>query len=319
MQPTELPATVDLMSEHVAHCVKTEHICVCICTYKRPEMLRRLLGDLMKQATGGLFAYSVVVVDNDKLRTAEAEVASFAAKNFIPVRFFAEPEQNIPMARNRAVANAIGDYVAFIDDDEFPAEDWLLNLLKARHEYNTDGVVGPVLRHFDEKPPKWIVKGNFWQRRMFDTGYVIEGIDGRVNNALLKKELFAGQQEPFRPEFRAGEDKDFFERMIKAGHTFVWCQEAVVYEVVPPSRWKRRFILKRSLLQGAVSPLHRNFGEAKIARSLLAVPMYVVVLPLAAVMGQHRSMAVLVKLAWHVGNILSFMGVRVIKTPYVTE
>ena len=298
---------------------KTEHICICICTYKRPQLLRRLLEGVEKQVTNGLFTYSAVVVDNDRLRSAEEDVSRFAANSSIPVYFFAEPEQNIPMARNRAVANASGDYLAFIDDDEFPAEDWLLNLLKGCHEYNADGVVGPVLRHFDEKPPRWIEKGNFWQRAMYATGLVMEGVQGRVNNALMKKEIFDGQKEPFRPEFLAGEDKDFFKRMIEEGYAFVWCQEAVVYEVVPPSRWKRRFILKRSMLQGSVSPLHRNFGEARIARSLLAIPAYTALLPFTLILEHHILMALLVKLAWHLGNILSFMGVRVIKTPYVTD
>lgn len=298
---------------------KTVHICVCICTYKRPQLLRRLLEGLEKQATNGLFTYSIVVVDDDQQRSAETLVSHFASRVQIPVLYRMEPEQNIPMARNRAVANAIGDYVAFIDDDEFPAEDWLLNLLKACHEYDTDGVVGPVIRHFDEKPPQWILKGKFWQRPTYSTGLVIEGSQGRVNNALLKKEIFAGVQEPFRAEFRTGEDKDFFTRMIQAGHTFVWCQEAVVYEVVPPRRWKRSFILRRSLLQGSLSSLHRTFGEAKVVKSLIAVPMLTVLLPFTAVIGHHRLMAVLVKLTWHLGNILAFLGIRVVETPYVTD
>jgi hypothetical protein len=153
---------------------------------------------------------------------------------------------------------------------------------------------------------------------MYSTGLVLEGIQGRVNNALLKKEIFAGVPEPFRPEFRAGEDWDFYTRMIEAGHTFVWCQEAVVYEIVPPNRWKRLFILKRSLLQGSVSPLHRTFGQARIGKSLLAVPVYAVLLPFTVILGHHVLMTLLVKLVWHLGNVLAFLGIRVIKVPYVT-
>ena len=47
------------------------HICVLICTYKRPQMLARLLDGLVSQDTGGLFTYSVVVADNDQHESAE--------------------------------------------------------------------------------------------------------------------------------------------------------------------------------------------------------------------------------------------------------
>src|SRR5664280_1724691 len=55
--------------------IGTKHISVCICTYKRPWLLKRLLGEIGKQETGGLFSYSIVVADNDALRSAEATVS----------------------------------------------------------------------------------------------------------------------------------------------------------------------------------------------------------------------------------------------------
>ena len=36
-------------------------------------------------------------------------------------------KQNIALARNKAIENAKGDFIAFIDDDEFPLDQWLLN------------------------------------------------------------------------------------------------------------------------------------------------------------------------------------------------
>src|SRR5580700_7943958 len=99
---------------------ESKHIAICICTYKRPVLLKRLLDDLGGQDTGGLFTYSIVVVDNDHLRSAEPVVSVFAAASAIPIRYCEEPRQNIALARNKAVENATGDFVAFIDDDEFP-------------------------------------------------------------------------------------------------------------------------------------------------------------------------------------------------------
>jgi succinoglycan biosynthesis protein ExoM len=54
------------------------HIAVCICTYKRPDLLTRLLTALTMQNTGGRFTYSIVVADNDPGRSAEPVVRRFA-------------------------------------------------------------------------------------------------------------------------------------------------------------------------------------------------------------------------------------------------
>jgi len=106
------------------------HICVCICTYKRPNLLKRLLKALDLQRTDGLFSYSIVVVDNDECKSAQPVVVSFQQETKLEVKYFVEPEQNIALARNKAVENARGDFIAFIDDDEFPDAAWLLELYK---------------------------------------------------------------------------------------------------------------------------------------------------------------------------------------------
>ena len=298
---------------------KRSHICVCICTFKRPDLLERLLNELASQDTGGQFTYSTVVVDNDSLRSAESCVSKFAAASEMAIRYCLEPRQNIALARNKAVENADGDFIAFIDDDEFPAKNWLLSLLQACEKYKVDGVVGPVKRHFDKKPPRWVVEGNFYERPTYATGFVIDWIQGRTNNVLLRRQAILVGEQPFRPEFRSGEDQDFFRRAIARGHTFVWCNEAQVFEVVPPVRWNRTFMLRRALLQGTVTVLNPTFGVRDVVKSLFAVPIYSAVLPFALVLAHHRFMSLLVKLFTHVGQLLAILKINVIREPYVTD
>ena len=298
---------------------ETKHICVCICTYKRPQLLKRLLEELGDQDTSGLFTYSIIVTDNDHLRSAEPVVSDFAAISSVPIRYCVEPRQNIALARNKAIENATGDFVAFIDDDEFPAKDWLLNLFKACNGHHVDGVLGPVKRHFDEEPPKWVIKGKFYERPTDPTGSVVYWWKARTGNVLLRKQLFTAGEQPFRPEFRAGEDQDFFRRMIEKGHAFVWCNEAVAYEVVPPIRWKRTFMLRQALLRGATARLQPTQGAIGIAKSMIAVPAYMAALPFALVLGHHWFMTLLVKLCDHLGKLLAFLGINPIKEPYVTN
>lgn len=294
-----------------------KHISVCICTYKRPQFLKCLLEELDDQDTSGLFTYSIVVADNDHLRSAESVVLEFEAASTVPITYWVEPQQNIALARNKAVENADGDFIAFIDDDEFPIKRWLLTLFEACHKYDVDGVLGPVVPHFDDGAPGWIVKGNFYRRPTYPTGLVIDWSKGRTGNVLLKKQVFTVGEQPFRQEFRAGEDLDFFRRMIEKGHVFIWCNEAVAYEVVPPIRWKRSVMLRRALLRGASAAL-QPLGVLGIAKSVIAVPVYAAALPFASVWGHDRFMILLVKLCDHLGKILALLGINPIREPYVT-
>src|SRR5262245_23641049 len=120
------------------------HISVCICTYKRLALLRRTLDALREQDTEGLFTYSIVVADNDRLESARQMVTSFAGSTSLAVTYCVEPEQNIALVRNQALALASGEFVALIDDDEFPNRDWLLQAFKACNQPGVDGVLGPV-------------------------------------------------------------------------------------------------------------------------------------------------------------------------------
>jgi glycosyltransferase involved in cell wall biosynthesis len=294
------------------------HITVCICTYKRIGLLRSLLEDLLAQDTNELFTYSILVVDNDSGQSAREVIAEFAAKPTIKIEYYVEPEQNISLARNKAIEHAGGEYVVFIDDDENPIQRWLLTLFEACVKYNAYGALGPVHPRYAETPPAWVIEGRFYDRPTYPTGMVIDWQKGRTGNTLLKREVFAELTVPFRPEFRTGEDQDFFRRVIEKGYFFIWCNEAVAFEVVPPIRWNRSFLLKRALLRGYTSLAHPTFAMRDILTSAVAAPIYALALPFALVLGQGKFMTISVRLFDHLGRLLGVVGINPVRDAYVT-
>lgn len=299
--------------------IESHHITVCICTYKRVDTLSRLLCRLNDQQTEGRFSYSLVVADNDDMRSAQPVVEAFASSTPTAVTYCVEPRQNIALARNKAIEKVTGDFVAFIDDDELPTRGWLLTLFEACNKHQVDGVLGPVKPYFDKEVPDWVVKGKFYERPTYPTGFVIDWTKGRTGNVLLRRRLFPPGEQPFRPEFRSGEDQDFFRRMIAKGHVFIWCNEALAYEIVPPARWRCTFMLRKALFRGTLSPVHPTFGARQLAKSLIAVPAYTAGLPIALLFGRHRLVALLTKLFTHLGTLLACLGIQPIKDAYVTE
>ena len=55
-------------------------ISVCVCTYKRPEYLKRLLMSLTEQVIADDFLFEVVVVDNDLQASAQLPAAVLVMK-----------------------------------------------------------------------------------------------------------------------------------------------------------------------------------------------------------------------------------------------
>ena len=294
------------------------HISVCICTYKRERLLRLLMDNLREQETGGNFTYSVVVADNDRAESARKVVADFSKGSSVPVTYCVEPQQNIALTRNRALEHVTGEYVAFIDDDEFPGKDWLLTLFNALHKYKADGALGPVKPHYETPPPDWVLRGKFHERPCYPTGFQIDWHKGRTGNVLLKRSIFPPGP-AFEPKFLTGEDQDFFRRMIANGHVFVWCNDAVAYEVVPPIRWNRRFMLQRALLRGKVSVRHPTFSSVDVCKSLMAAPAYLLSLPLLFCLGHHLFMKYLISFCDHSGRILALVGIDPVREKYITE
>lgn len=227
----------------------TPLVSVCVCTYKRPHLLAKLLESLLAQTLAHA-EFEVVIADNDSAASAQAVVDQFTtAHPALRIRYEIEPQQGISFARNRTVAMARGAWLAFIDDDEHAVPQWLTELLACQREYQADAVMGPVLPIFPTGSAHWAVQSGFFERPRFESGTRLPWRETRTSNALVGAH-WASQRQPysFSPElaWSGGEDTDFFKWMDAAGGRFVWCDTAPVAEEVPLQRQTLGFILERS-------------------------------------------------------------------------
>jgi succinoglycan biosynthesis protein ExoM len=276
-------------------------------------MLRELLEQLTNQLTEDLFTYSVVVADNDSRESARPIVEAFCSTSQLQVRYCVETQQNIALARNKAIENAAGDLIVFIDDDEFPVGDWLLNLYKTRVKFGVEGVLGPVKPYFEAEPPEWVTKGKFFERPNHATGFKMRWSECRTGNVLFSKSILNEGEPPFRSKFdTAGEDVDFFRRMSEKGCKFVWSEDAVVYEVVPALRATRAYLLRRALLRGSNFSKHPTDKLKNGVTSLVAAPIYALALPFLILFGQHVFIKYLIKFLDHFSRLMAFIGLKLV-------
>lgn len=227
-------------------------VAVCVLTYRRPELLRSCLAALDRL----LFTRVpecrpiVLVVENEADGPGAAVCGDAGLRH--PLHYIREPKPGISHARNSAIREALksSDYVAFLDDDETPAPNWLDNLLFALLKYEADAVCGPVLPVYAISPPSWIQDGKFFERPRFPSGTRLA--DGRTGNVLLRSSALHGLAPVFDCAFSTsgGEDTEFFMRLHRSGRVLIWEDDACVYETVPPERASLRWILHRAFQGG---------------------------------------------------------------------
>jgi glycosyltransferase involved in cell wall biosynthesis len=275
---------------------------------------------LEKQKTYDEFAINVVVVDNDPLKSAKP-VFEKVIKNYkLELTYYHEAERSISLARNKCIRQANGNYIAFIDDDEFPCDTWLQQLLQSITKNSADGILGPVEPFFDEETPKWLQKSDLLNRDSLSTGDLIRNSRyTRTGNVLFRTEIFNDMDAPFDPKYGkiGGGDVEFFERMLKQNKKFIWCNEAVVYEHIEAKRRKKSYYIKRALTRGLTNSMKYSFFNMGTLKSLVAIPVYLSFIPFTFFLGQHILIKYTVKLCDHLGKILGYFGLKIVKErPY---
>ena len=227
---------------------------IAVLTYRRPDDIAELLPLLIEQArrnTSDEMTVRVLVVDNDPEESARSGVVATGRSSALPVEYTLEMTPGISAARNRALdASQEFDLLVFIDDDERPSEKWLGLLLEMWKERRSTAVVGPVISSFEIEPEPWILAGRFFVRRRVPNGTAVEV--AATNNLLLDLRFVRSHALRFDLAFgiSGGDDTMFTRELTKAGGTMLWCDDAVVFDVVPRSRITRRWVTLRALSSG---------------------------------------------------------------------
>ena len=210
-------------------------ICIGVCTYKRPVMLRSCLSSLAPLQIPDGCALSVVVVDNDSTPTSRENVEAFnGLSEGIPFHYGHEPKRGISQARNAILDAAAGlraDWIVMIDDDQIVPIDWLLKMWSAQRETGADVVQGSVDLVYPDPLPRWAFPKQKRDKWNYDANRAAtNGVLFRVG--LNDKE---GQPLRFSPDFdlTGAEDRDFFIRAKLGGARIVFTPEAVAREFVP--------------------------------------------------------------------------------------
>jgi len=288
-------------------------VSICIATYRRPKGLARLLEGLARQKLPEDLSLEILVVDNDEDGGARSSVSA-ALAGALDIRWSNEPRQNIARARNRALEQARGRWVAFIDDDEEPHENWLAGYWQWVLRDAGDAFFGPVLPRLDVPPNAWLDLETFYSRPRRPSGTALRIADVSTSNALVRRSLFDGRR--FDPAWgrTGGEDVELFDRMLRSGASFVWCDEAVVFETIPEHRYRLRWLTRRAF-NGGVGHTRLMCRSGRTAvrilragRALAAWTLLMACLPFAALAGRRALARTWLRGCTQLGHLWATVG-----------
>ncbi len=234
-------------------------VSIVVTTYDRPRSLERTLRSCLDQTNALKLRLEILVVDNHPTESARSPVQVLAKDCPVPIRYVVEPTRNMSILRNRGFAEARGEYVAIIDDDETAAPDWLDQLVGALVETGADIAVGPRFAQFASgAPPAYDPRGLQFIRdlKLADksmlaltapSGKPRYGL-GTGNSLFHKRRCFPDPAQAMRPEFgdAGGEDAEMFVRLHRQGRRIVWASRAVVTEAVAAHRTTISYRLLRT-------------------------------------------------------------------------
>jgi glucosyl-dolichyl phosphate glucuronosyltransferase len=220
---------------------------VVVSTCNRRSMLRRALDALLDQrATDGL-RYDVIIVDNGSTDGTRALVEAAAASSAGLVRYVFEPQRGVSFGRNAGVAVTDAPIVAFTDDDNAVAPDWVATIVRLLAEHpDADAVGGRVLPEWPDDVPRWIT-GEHWSPLAIldygDASFFTSDRDPRcllTANLAFRREVFT-RLGGFSPEFVRCQDHELLTRLWRAGGRALYAPGLVVRAPIERSRLTRRY------------------------------------------------------------------------------
>lgn len=286
-------------------------ISMCICTFRRPEGIRRALNSLIDAEIPTGWQVEFIVVDNDVNRSGSDIIKSISVNRPTAViRYFVESHPGVSHARNRCLREARGSILTFIDDDEYVGSNWLVQLVLALEGHQADAVFGPVIPCFERTPPPWIEPAGTHYRARFSTGSTVDWKNAQTNNVAFRRTLL-NSGNIFSVYFTktGGEDSLFFAMAAASGKKLIWCDDAIVTETVPLKRMTRRWVLERAFNGGRtfvrlqailVSPLAYVFYAVYgLLLTILLTPIFL----LTAAIGHAQYMKYASRVFGNLGKI----------------
>lgn len=236
-------------------------ISICVCTYNRANILPYCLDSLTKLDIPSGCEAEILIIDNNSADCTKDVVADYSRRSPIPMVYFHEPEQGLSAARNRAIREARGEYIGFLDDECVVRPDWIQLLVADINEFAPPIIGGPYIGALlPGTGPKWFKTeyGNaYFLAQRFERGYQKE-FRASGGNILLHRKVFKTLQFDQSlgmkaDELKLGEEISLQNRFLKENPgTMIFYEPRIeVAHYILPEKMSLSYHARRAMEAGA--------------------------------------------------------------------
>ena len=296
-------------------------ITVALCTHNHADRLARTLGDL-GQLKSPASAWELLVIDNASTDTTSALLA---AQDWRPagteIRIVREEKLGLSNARNRALQEARGEYILFMDDDETPDPSWLTAHEQAMREQQPDALGGRIEVFFEdgERPP-WLQDELLGFLGKLDHGEACWLTDRATSifggNFAFRRNVFERignfdtQLGRLGTVNIGGEDTEIYRRLLEHGCRVRWVPHAIIHHRIQTPKLRRSYFLDLHFRQGRMEGARKRGANSRIPPRYLfpqVARAYIRALVLRLRQGPNHSLRLEMNAAYFIGYLLGWI------------
>lgn len=252
---------------------------VALCTHNHADQLVRTLGDLAT-IRAPREPWELLIIDNACRDATPSLLARHDWSAGWNVRVVREERLGLSNARNRAIREARGEYLIFIDDDETADPDWLCAFERLIDTHAPDAFGGRIRVMFEDQRPPWLRDELLGFLGELNYGALVApltapGTSFYGGNFGFRKSVcesigaFDSQLGRKGTDNTGGEEVDFYRRLLAAGLKVWWTPEAVIRHRIQAAKLDRRYFRDLHYRQGRMEAIHQRGARPRIPPSYL--------------------------------------------------
>jgi len=252
---------------------------VIVPVYKAEQYLERCVRSILNQTFHNL---ELILVDDGSPDQCPVMCDNFAMKD-ARVRVIHQKNAGVAAARNAGISAAKGEYITFIDSDDYIDTEMYKSMMEIARNYNCDFVMCDCLKEFGDYTELYThdIRGGYYSRTQMEQEYfphllIMENVEypPTISNCLCLCRLNQENRKKLRYEdgIRYSEDLLFGAQMMYQANSFYYMKGKAFYHyncmnqqsathTFVPDKWNDYLKLHKCIQEQFSNYMEFDFGE----------------------------------------------------------